>query len=41
MNDRISICDRCGKILEQSGTDQVGKYMKCKNCKTITNGKET
>jgi phage FluMu protein Com len=41
MNDKTLICNRCGKILEQFGTDQVGKYMKCKTCKTITNGKET
>jgi phage FluMu protein Com len=43
MEDRISICDRCGKILKESGTSQNGKYKKCNNCKTITpsNGKET
>lgn len=38
MNDKTLICNRCGTILEQSGTNQSGKYMKCKNCNTITNG---
>ena len=42
MDDRISICPVCGKLLKQVGTDQTGKYKKCGTCKNIkTDGKET
>ena len=36
MEEKQSICHKCGKVLKEAGTDQNGKYKICKFCNTIS-----
>jgi formylmethanofuran dehydrogenase subunit E len=35
MEDRQIICQKCGEILKEAGTDQNGKYKTCGSCNAI------
>ena len=35
MEDRQITCQKCGKILKETGSDQNGKYKTCRSCNNI------